>query len=134
MEKGKKVGKGRKEEKKSKSWASLFGHSPDKMAASFQRLQIVWRGITFKLKGGQKQRPAACQAGLKQFKLPGHFNSRMEEVYYFPQNSQWNKTLLSLQWTRAQNTGVNTGQNNLSRRTESMTNYAYNFRAKTELN
>ena len=31
----------------SKSRVLLFGHSPDKMAASFQRPQIVRRGITF---------------------------------------------------------------------------------------
>ena len=92
-----KVGKMRKEGKKSKSGALLFGCGPDKTAASFQRLQIVRKGITFKLRGGQKQRPAACQAGLKQFELPGLFTFRKEEVYYFPQNSQWNKTLFTLQ-------------------------------------
>lgn len=52
------------------------------MAALFQRPQIVSRGITFRLGGGQKQRLAACQAGLKQFHLLGHFTFRME-VYYF---------------------------------------------------
>lgn len=89
---------------KEESRVLLFG--PGKMTAFFQRLQIMRRGFTLRLRGGQEQRLAACQARLKQFQFPFQFTFNKEEVYYFSQHCQGNKMRFTLQYKGVKNTCI----------------------------
>lgn len=76
----------------------LFARRPSQNGGNlFKRPQIIGRGFSSGLRGGHKQRLAACQAGLKQFQLPDLYTFRKEEVYYFPQRCQWNRMWFTFQ-------------------------------------
>lgn len=65
---------------------------PHKMAATFSKGLRLSGGV-FLLDSEEvtNKRLAACQAGLKQFQLLDLYTFRKEEVYYFPQQGQWNR-------------------------------------------
>lgn len=73
----------REKEERERDGLCCFTHGPRKMAASFQRPQIIGRGFPFGLSRGHKQRLAACQAGLKQFQFPDLYTSRKEGSLLF---------------------------------------------------